>query len=74
MRVREGLFTPTFHFHDLIRVLDHFIFGLVAERMRPGLNQIQDFIPDIWFRLFLKGIEMMRKKKLLSQGDDITRK
>lgn len=74
MTVKESLFTTTFHFHYLIGVLDHFIFGLVAECMRPGLNQIQDLIPDIWFRLFLKVKENMSKKKLLSQGYDITRK
>lgn len=62
LNVKKSLFRPTFHFHDLIRVLDHFIFGLVAERMRPGLNQIQDLIPDIWFRLFLKAKEKMRKR------------
>lgn len=55
MAVKESLFSPlTFHFHDLIGVLDHFIFGLIAECMCPGLNQIEDLIPDICFHLFLK--------------------
>lgn len=43
----------TFHFHDLVGVLNHLIFGFVAEGMSPGLNQVQNLVSDIWFRLFL---------------------
>lgn len=43
----------TFHFHDLVGVLNHLIFGFVAEGMSPGLDQVQDLVSDIWFRLFL---------------------
>lgn len=49
-----GSFKLTFHFHDLIGVLNHFIFGFVAEGVSPGLDQVKDLVSDIWFRLFLE--------------------
>lgn len=55
----------TFHFHDLISVLDHLIFGFVAEGMSPGLDQVQDLVSDIWFRLFLVVKEPHNEKKSL---------
>lgn len=56
-KFRENTDKPTylltFHFHDLISVLNHLVFGLVAEGVGPGLNQVEDLVSDIWFRLFL---------------------
>lgn len=44
----------TFHFHDLICVLNHLVFGFIAEGVSPGLNQVQNLVSDIWFCLLLK--------------------
>ena len=42
----------TFHFHDLISVLNHLVFGFIAEGVSPGLDQVKDLVSDIRFRLF----------------------
>lgn len=47
----------TFHLHDLVSVLDHFVFGLVAEGVCPGLDQVQDLVPDVRLRLLLRTAE-----------------
>lgn len=51
----------TFHLHDLIRVLNHLVFGFIAEGVSPGLNQVQDLVSDIWFCLLLE--VMVRHKR-----------
>lgn len=45
---------PTFHLHDLVRVLDHLVLGLVPEGVRPGLNQVQDLVAHADFHLPLQ--------------------
>lgn len=44
----------TLHLHDLVRVLDYFVLGLVPEGMRPGLDQVQDLVSDVHFYLPLQ--------------------
>ena len=56
----------TFHFHDLIGVLDHLIFGFVAEGVGPGLDQVQDLVSDIWLCLHLKVKEPYNEIKSLN--------
>lgn len=54
----------TFHFHNLISVLNHLVFRFVAEGMSPGLDQVQDLVSDVWFCLFLVVKEPHRVKKM----------
>lgn len=56
-------FLLTFYFHYLISVLNHFVFGLIAESMSPGLDQVQNLVPDIWFSLFLVAKEHQVKQR-----------
>lgn len=52
----------TFHLHDLVRVLDHLVLGLIPESMRPGLDQIQNLVSDIYLHLPLQRKEKREQK------------
>lgn len=60
-----GPFKLTFDLHDLVRVLDHLILGLIPEGVCPGLDQVQDLVPNINFHLPLQS----KKKVGKAAGD-----
>lgn len=51
LRLGLGLFQLTFYLHDLVCVLDHLVLGFIPEGMCPGLDQVQDLVPNINFHL-----------------------
>ena len=43
----------TLHLHDLVRVLNDLVLGLVAEGVCPGLDQVEDLVAHVRLGLLL---------------------